>query len=142
MKPALWLRTSAVLLFLFAVGHTAGFLTFRPPTAEARAVWEAMNNTHFSSGRGTYSYGDFYRGFGLFISIFQLFAAWVAWTLAPLARQSGAAIRPIVWGMIAVQVASIVLALRYFSIVQATLPIATALCLMMAVVSVQRIPVE
>jgi hypothetical protein len=142
MKPALWLRISGVLLLLFVVGHTAGFLSFRPPTAEGGAVWEAMNNTHFSSGRGSYSYGDFYRGFGLFVSIFQLFAAWLAWTLGPIALQSAVAIRPIAWGLIAVQIASIILALRYFSIVQAILPIATALCLMMAVVSMRRIPAE
>jgi hypothetical protein len=141
MKPVLWLRISAVILFLFAVGHTAGFLTFRPPTAEGRAVWEAMNNTQFSSKRGTFSYRDFYVGFGLFVTTFQLFSAWLAWTLGGLVRQA-APIRSIVWEMVAVQVASIVIALRFFSIVQLILPLATGLCLTMAAVSIRRIPVE
>jgi hypothetical protein len=141
MKPVLWLRISAVILILFAVGHTAGFLTFRPPTAEGRAVWEAMNNTHFSSKRGTFSYGDFYIGFGLFVTTFELFSAWLAWTLGGLARRASP-IRSIVWGMVGVQLASIVVALRYFSIVQVILPLATGLCLTMAAVSIQRTPVE
>lgn len=38
MKPAVWFRVSAVVLLLFAIGHTVGFLSFRPPTADGQGV--------------------------------------------------------------------------------------------------------
>ena len=79
MKSAtVWFRISAVLLLLFAAGHTFGFLTFRAPTPAGQAVFSSMNDVHFSVDRQTFSYGDFYLGFGLSISVFQLFEAWLA----------------------------------------------------------------
>jgi len=41
----------------------------------------AMNDVHFTAKHGTYSYGEFYMGFGLFISAFYLLEAWLAWFL-------------------------------------------------------------
>ena len=72
---AIWLyRTAAVLLILFAAGHTFGFLNFKAPTAEGVAVFDAMNHVRFTARGATYSYGDFYRGFGLYISVYLLFS--------------------------------------------------------------------
>ncbi len=34
MKATVWFRVSAIVLLFFAAGHTFGFLTFKPPTAE------------------------------------------------------------------------------------------------------------
>lgn len=121
MKARWWLRISALLLVLFAVGHTVGFLTFRAPTAEGRAVWEAMKNTRFSDGHGTFSYGDFYQGFGLLLTVYFLFGAWLAWTVG--SQESTPLQRKIAWAMVALQLPCLGLAMGYFSIVQA-LPIA------------------
>ena len=81
MRPIVWFRVTAVLFLLFAAGHTFGFLTFRPPSVEGQNVWTAMNNVRFTLGSSTYSYGNFYLGFGLIITAFQLFVAWLSWVL-------------------------------------------------------------
>ena len=57
-------RIAAVLLVLFAAGHTLGFLSFKPPSAEGVAVRDAMTSVHFEYKGGTYSYGEFYRDSG------------------------------------------------------------------------------
>jgi len=63
-------RTAAVVLVLFAAGHTAGFLTFRPSSPQGLAVWESMNSVHFEFAGSTYSYAGFYTGFGLTVTPF------------------------------------------------------------------------
>ena len=137
MKPILWCRIAAVLLLLFAVGHTFGFLAFRPPTAEGLAVWASMNRVQFSVGHATYSYGGFYRGFGLFIAVFQVFAAWLLWLLGSMARRAAADAQTIAWGMFALQLVSVGLSLRYFSAGPAVLSAMTAVCLVLAAISMR-----
>jgi hypothetical protein len=72
-------RVSAVLFILFALGHTFGFLTLKPPTTEAIAVRDAMQNVHFQIRGVTLSYGGFYMGFGLTISAYLFFSSILAW---------------------------------------------------------------
>jgi hypothetical protein len=135
VKPVLWLRLAAGLLLLFAVGHTIGFLTFQPSSVEGQNVWKAMNAVRFSIGSSTFSYGDFYSGFGLFITAFQLFAAWLAWTLGSMARRGAPGIRTIAWGMFILQLVSLALSLRYFSSGPVVLSGLTAACLIVAAIS-------
>jgi hypothetical protein len=113
MKPAWLYRIGAVVLLLFAVLHTIGFLSFKPPTAEGLAVRDAMTNVHFEINGSNLSYGDFYRGFGLFVTIYFLFSAFLAWYLA------SHTIPAIGWSLCAVQIASMALGWIYFSPVQA-----------------------
>jgi len=82
MKATLLYRIASVLFVLFAAGHTFGFLSFKPPTAEGLAVRDAMNNVHFGANL---SYGGFFVGFGLYVSLYLLFSACVAWHLGGLA---------------------------------------------------------
>lgn len=136
MKSIWWFRISALLLLFFAFGHTVGFLTFRAPTAEGRAVWEAMNNTRFSDGHGTFTYGDFYRGFGLFVTVYFLFSAWLAWTIG--SQEKTAIQRKIAWAMVVLQFPGLGLAVRYFSIVQALPSALIAFTLAMGALSLRR----
>jgi hypothetical protein len=137
-KPVLWFRISAVLFLFFAVGHTFGFLTFQPPSAEGRAVWSAMNNVRFSAGGSTFSYGGFYLGFGLSITASQLFSAWLAWFLGSMARRGVESTRSIAWAMVLLQVVGFGLSLRFFSWAPATLSAVSAACLSMAAWSMRR----
>ncbi|WP_433968121.1 LIC_13387 family protein [Tunturiibacter gelidiferens] len=137
MRAVVWFRAAAVLMLLFAVGHTYGFLAFRPDTAEGRAVWEAMNSVRLSAGRETFSYGGFYTGFGLSISAFDVFSAWLAWTLGSMAGAGEMRARPIGWAMFVLQCVGFVLSLRYFSIVPAVLSAVAALLFLVAAVSVR-----
>jgi hypothetical protein len=134
-----WFRVTAGLMLLFAAGHTFGFLTFDAGTAEGRAVLAAMNSTHFSVGGSTFSYGEFYLGFGLTISAVQLFEAWLAWQLGSMARRDVRDARTIAWGMVVLQVVGFGLSWRYFSLVPAALSLVTAVTLAMGAVSMRRV---
>jgi hypothetical protein len=138
VKARLWFRISAVILLLFAIGHTVGFLSFRPPTAGAQAVWAAMNNQRFSAAGSTFSYGEFYRGFGLSITASQLFYAWLAWLLATMAQRDPVSARLIAWAMVGLQLVGLVLSLTYFSVGPALLSVVSALCLTMGALSIRR----
>jgi hypothetical protein len=92
-------RISAVILILFASLHTFGMLTFQPPTAEAQAVFDSMNNVRFQVDGSTFSYGNFYRGLGLALTFYLAFLAILAWHLGTLARVNPKAIGPVGWSL-------------------------------------------
>jgi hypothetical protein len=125
-----WLfRIAAVLLVVFAVGHTAGFLSFRPPTNEGIAVYDAMKRVHFQIGRASFSYGGFYVGFGLFVTAYLLFAAVLAWQLGGLARTHADAIGGLSWCLFAVQLASLALSWIFFSMAPVIFSAVIAACI-------------
>jgi hypothetical protein len=121
VKAATWFRITSVVILLFAAGHTFGFLTFRASTVEGQAVWAAMNSVHFAAKHGTYSYGGFYVGFGLFVSTFYLFEAWLVWFLGRMADRGVMEARTIAWGLCALQVVGVGLSVRYFAAAPAVL---------------------
>ncbi len=114
MSATLLYRMAAVLFVLFAVGHTYGFLSLRPPSAEGRAVYDAMNNVRFEVGGRSFTYGAFYRGFGLSCSASMILSAFLSWHLGALARSAPAAIGALGWVFFAVQVVGVVLSFLYF----------------------------
>ena len=115
MKATLLFRIAAVLLLLFATGHTIGFLSFTPPTPEGVAVRDAMSNVHFQVRNNTLSYGGFYRGFGLFVTAYLVFSALLAWQLGSFAVKYPQAVRPLAWMLCMVQIASLILSVMYFA---------------------------
>lgn len=116
MRSAILFRITAVVFLLFTAGHTFGFLSFRPASSEGIAVLDAMNRVHFTDGQRIYSYGDWYRGFGLSISAAQLFSAYLAWRLGSMAKQGSKDFRPLGWGLFAWQIPELVLSCLYFGI--------------------------
>jgi hypothetical protein len=111
---ATWLyRTAAILFVLFATGHTIGFLKFVPSTPEAQSVMNAMNTVPLQPGTN-YTYGNFYRGFGLFATLYFLFASAVAWHLGELSRKVPA-LGLLPWIFLALQLAGLALTWKYFS---------------------------
>ena len=115
MNATLLFRIAAVLLILFAAGHTIGFLNFKPPTAEGLTVRDAMNNVHFQVKGADFSYGGFYVGFGLFVTAYLVFSAFLAWHLGGLACKHPEAMGALGWTFFAVQMASLALSWIYFS---------------------------
>ena len=128
MKAQVLYRIASVLLIVFAIGHTVGFLKFKPPSAEGQAVWESMNNVHFQLGRSTFTYARFYLGFGLFCTLYLLFMAFLAWHLGGLARNNPHAIGALGWAFFLVQVVSLVLSWIYFLAPPVILSALVALC--------------
>ena len=122
-------RSASVLFVLFAVGHTFGFLRFRPPSPEALAVREAMTNVHFQVGHATFTYGGFYTGFGLYITLYMLFSAVLAWQLGDMAMNAPQSVKTLGWTFFGVQIAGLILSLAYFSVGPALLSGVVAACL-------------
>lgn len=125
-------RIASVLLLLFAFGHTVGFLKFRPPIPEGEAVRREMNNVHFQVRGKTYSYGGFYVGFGLFNTLFLVFASVLAWHLGNLASRDPQAIGPIGWALCLVMVGSLVLCWAWFNNIAVAFSAVLAICLGLA----------
>jgi hypothetical protein len=128
MTSTLLYRIAAVLLILFAAGHTFGFLSFTPPTPEGVAVRDAMENVYFTVDGTTISYGGFYRGFGLSITVNMLFMALLAWHLGTVARTAPRTIGVVGWGFFVAQLAGVALSFKYFPGVPAALSSVVAIC--------------
>jgi hypothetical protein len=109
-------RTAAIVFALFALGHTYGFLSLQATTAEARAVFDAMNIVHFEVGGRSFSYGGFYRGFGLSCTVSMVLSAFLSWHLGELARSAPGAIGALGWVFFAAQLAGVVLSFLYFGL--------------------------
>ena len=76
-----------------------------------------MSSMDFWVGSGTFTYGGFYVGFGLYVSAYLLFSAFLAWHLGGLAAGSPQAIGALGWAFFALQLASLVLSWIYFAAV-------------------------
>jgi hypothetical protein len=128
MKAITLYRIASVLLVLFAAGHTFGFLKFKPDSAEGLAVRDAMNNVHFQVGGSNLSYGGFYTGFGLYATLYLLFAAFLAWHLGSMASTNPQAIGALGWVFCAVQLVSLILSWKYFLVPPVVLSGLLAVC--------------
>ena len=98
MKAPILYRISAILLVLYAAGHTFGFRQNNPEWG-ADAVLSLMRSVHFNAQGFTRTYWDFFSAFGLFFSVFLLFAAVLAWQLAGLPPETLARVRSIAWAL-------------------------------------------
>jgi hypothetical protein len=126
------------VLLLFAAGHSYGFLSFRPASVEGLAVWNAMNEARFAVGRSTHSYAEFYRGFGLFVTAFYLFAACLSWMLGGMAGRARDEAMRLAGAMLALQCVGLGLALKYFGAGPAVLSTIAAACLALGMLSLRR----
>jgi hypothetical protein len=105
-------RIASVLLLLFAAGHTFGFRQNNPEW-RADTVLSTMQSVHFDAQGLNRTYWDFFSAFGLFFSVFLLFAAVLAWQLSNLPAETLARIRGIGWALALCFVAITALSLRY-----------------------------
>src|SRR5882724_5971976 len=112
MKASMFYRIAAVLLLLFAGGHTFGFRQNNPAWG-ADAVLKLMRSVHFDAQGFIRTYWDFFSAFGLFFSVFLLFAAVLAWLLGGLPAETLARVRNIAWALAICFVAVTALRWRY-----------------------------
>ena len=115
-KAAILFRIAAVLFVLFAAGHTFGFLSFRAPTQEAQAVFESMNSVHFEADGKIFSYGGWYRGFGLSATASMLFEAFLAWYLGGMAKRGAPEVKALGWAFFLWQLPGVALAWIYYGV--------------------------
>jgi hypothetical protein len=112
VKAPIFYRISSVLLLLFAAGHTFGFRQNNPEW-RADAVLGLMRSVQFDAQGFTRTYWDFFSAFGLFFTVFLLFAAVLAWLLAALPAETLARVRSISWALAICFVAVTGLTWRY-----------------------------
>ena len=112
MKASILYRIASVLLLLFAAGHTFGFRQNIPEWG-ADAVLGLMRSVHFDAQGFTRTYWDFFSAFGLFFSVFLLFAAVLAWLLGGLPAETLARVRSIAWALAICFVVVTALSCRY-----------------------------
>jgi hypothetical protein len=98
MKASLLYRTASVLLLLFAIGHTLGFRQTNPEWGVGSLI-DSMRSIHFDAQGFSRTYWDFFTAFGLFFSVFLLFAAVLAWQLGSLPAQTFAPMRRTAWAL-------------------------------------------
>lgn len=130
---ATWLyRLASGLLVVFAISHTMGVLGSGAPTPEVGVVQRAMDNVHFRTMGADVTYGGFYRGFGLLITAYLLFTAFVAWHLGGLAQKNPHAIGLLAWMLLVVQTANLALSWIYFFIAPVLVSALVTVCLVWA----------
>ncbi len=131
MKASVLYRIASILLLLFAAGHTLGFRKIDPKWGVDSLV-ESMRTVHFDAQGFSRSYWDFYTGFGLFVTVFFLFAAFLAWQLGGLPAQTLAGMRGIAWAFALCFVAVTVLSWGYFFVAPVIFSCVVTICLVAA----------
>ena len=122
-------RIAAVLILLFDVGHSVGFPWSDPKWGVDTS---AMQSTHFQILGFSRTYWDFYRGFGLFVSVFLLLAAILAWQLGGLPKQTSALVRVTAWTFAVCFMALTILSWTYFFSIPIVFSGLIAICLVSA----------
>ena len=96
MKASMFYRVAAVLLLLFAIGHTLGFRRSDPKWG-VEAVLGSMRSTHFDVQGFSRTYWDLFEAAGFSVGMFYLFAAILAWQLAGLPASTLVPMRGTAW---------------------------------------------
>jgi hypothetical protein len=136
MKPALPLRIASILALVAALGHTLLFLNYHPTHGPDEIVVVTAMQTHvFSFGGFLHSYWQLYFGYELFVTISCLVECAILWQLANLSTTL--AIRPIILVLFLGEVATSVLMFKFFFILPIVVHTATALCLLLALLTLK-----
>jgi hypothetical protein len=139
-KPVVFLRIAAVLTFTHAVLHTIGGVFSQADPGPAAVAVQAMKINQFLLLGHLRSYWDFYRGFGLVVTIFLTAESIVFWQLASLAKTEARRLRPILIAFAAAYTVLAVNSQTYFFIAPVINEILIAACLGMAIVTAKSRP--
>jgi hypothetical protein len=131
MKTSLLYKIAAILLLLFAVGHTLGFRQVDPKWGIDSLI-QSMKSIHFNANGSDRTYWDFFVGFGLFVSALIVLASIVAWQFSSLSAETLASMRIAVWGFVVCFAWVAYLSWRYFFRLPVIFSIAILLCLTLA----------
>jgi hypothetical protein len=131
MKARIFYRLASILLLLFAAGHTFGFRQNNPEWG-ADAVLTIMRSVHFNAQGFTRTYWDFFSAFGLFFSVFLVFAAVLAWILAGLPIETLTRMQGIAWALVICFIVVTALCWRYAFTTPLVFSAIITICLILA----------
>ena len=128
MKASMLYRIAAVLLLLFAVGHTLGFRQSDPQWG-VDALLSSMRSIHFDVQGFNRTYWDLFVAAGFSVGVFYLFAAILAWQLGGLPSATLALMRGTAWAFALCFAAITLVSWRYLFIIPIAFSIVITLCL-------------
>jgi hypothetical protein len=128
MKASIFYRIAAVLLLIFAVGHTLGFRQSDPQWG-ADALLASMRSIHFDVQGFNRSYWDLFVAAGFSVGVFYLFAAILAWQLGGLPATTLALMRGTAWAFALCFAAITVVSCKYLFILPIAFSVVITLCL-------------
>ena len=133
-------RLAAYALVLYTLGHTLGAVVATPNFgAESAEVVTAMKAVHVVSQGADCTWYGFYRGFGIFVSIFFVFSIAMVWHIGGKTREERRAFLPLTWALCACYAASIVTGWIYFFAMPILLSTIVTVLLGVACVRDQRV---
>jgi hypothetical protein len=116
MKASTFYRIAAVLLLLFALGHTFGFRQSDPKWG-VDALLGSMRSIHFDIQGFNRTYCDVFVASGFSVGVFYLFSARLAWQLGGLSKATLALMRGTAWAFALCFAAITVVSWRYLFII-------------------------
>ena len=128
MKASMFYRIAAVLLLLFAVGHSLGFRQSDPKWG-VDALLSSMRSIHFDVQGFNRTYWDLFVAAGFSVGVLYLFAAILAWQLGGLPVATLALMRGTAWAFALSFAAITVVSWRYLFIIPIAFSIAITVCL-------------
>src|SRR3954453_20004896 len=131
MKASTFYRIAAVLLLLFAAGHTLGFSQSDPQWGVA-ALIRSMHTLHFNVQGFNRTYWDFFVAAGFSVGVLYLFAAILTWQLGGLQAETLAAMRVTVWALALCFAAIMFVSWRYLFIIPIVFSMVITVCLTVA----------
>jgi hypothetical protein len=131
MKASLFFRIAAVLLLLFAIGHTLGFRQ-SDPNWGVDGLLGSMRSIHFDVQGFNRTYWDLFVAAGLCVGVFYLFAAILAWQLGGLRAEGLARMRGTAWAFAVCFAAITLVSWRYLFVVPIVFSFLITVCLIAA----------
>lgn len=128
MKASALYRIAAVLLLLFALGHTLGFRQSDPAWG-VDALLGSMQSIHFDVQGFHRTYWDLFEAAGFAVGVFYGFAAILAWQLGGLPAATLALMRGTAWTFALCFAAITVISWRFLFILPIAFSAAITLCL-------------
>lgn len=125
---AMFYRIAAVLLLLFAAGHTLGFRQSDPKWG-VDAVLGAMRSIQFDVQGFNRTYWDLFEAAGFTVGVFYIFAAIVAWQLGGLPAANLALMRSTTWAFALCFAVLTVVSWRYLFLIPIAFSTVITFCL-------------
>jgi hypothetical protein len=128
MKASVFYRIAAVLLLLFAVGHTLGFRQSDPGWG-VDSLLVSMRSIHFDVQGFSRTYWDLFEAAGFSVGVLYVFAAILAWQLAGLPAATLARMRATTWSFAVCFAVLTIVSWRFLFIIPIAFSFAITVCL-------------
>jgi hypothetical protein len=128
MKASILYRVAAVLLLLFALGHTLGFRQSDPQWG-VEALLGSMRSIHFDVQGFHRTYWDLFVAAGFSVGVFYFFTAVLAWQLGGLPAEALAQLRGTRWTFALAFAAITLVSWRYLFLLPIAFSLVITVCL-------------